>query len=79
MEFDHSKLAGRIKEKFGSQKKLAEYLSMRDSALSNRLNNVVPFGPEEIWTLCQPACLDIPPEEIAAYFFTPKVLKSRTA
>lgn len=79
MEFDYSKLLGRVIEKLGSQAKLAEYLGMGESALSNRMNNKVHFSPDEIWEICDPACLDIPGEEIHVYFFTPKVLNSRTA
>ena len=72
MPFDHSKLAGRIIEKFGSQKALAKFLDWSPSALSNRLTNKIPFGSDEITTLCAPDCLDIAPDEIGVYFFTPK-------
>lgn len=74
MEFDFNKLLGRIKEKLGSQTELAKRLGIGSSALSNRLNNIVRFTPEEIWKMCQPDCLDIPSEELHLYFFTPKVL-----
>lgn len=72
MPFDFSKLAGRITEKFGSQVALAEFIGWSPSALSNRLTNKIPFGTDEIVTLCAPDCLDIAPEEIVIYFFTKK-------
>lgn len=70
MVFDHSKLLGRITEKFGSQRALALQVEWSPSALSNRLNNKSHFDTDEITTLC--TCLDIEPEEIGVYFFTPK-------
>lgn len=72
MEFDHSKLLGRIKEKFGSQDALAEYMGWSPSALSNRVNNKIHFDTDEIIKLCDPSCLDIQAEDIGLYFFTPK-------
>lgn len=72
MQFDHSKLAGRIKEKFRTQARLAKALNWPPSKLSNRMNNKIPLSDDEIWTLCAPDCLDIAPEEITLYFFTPK-------
>lgn len=72
MPFDFSKLSGRIKEKFGTQKALADYKGWAESALSNRLNNKLPFGSDEIIELCAPDCLDINPADIPLYFFTPQ-------
>lgn len=70
MNFDHSKLLGRIIEKFGSQRALATHIGWTESKLSARLNNSVQFDAEEIVLLCSPEVLDIPEEEIVAYFFT---------
>ena len=70
MQFDHSKLLGRIIEKFGSQRALATAIGWTESKLSARLNNSVQFDTEEIIMLCAPDVLDIPSEEIPAYFFT---------
>lgn len=70
MNFDHSKLLGRITEKFGSQRALAAAIGWTESKLSARLNNTVQFDAEEIFILCAPDVLDIPCEEIVAYFFT---------
>ena len=68
MKFDHSKLNGRIVEKFGTQRALATAIGWTETKLSARLNNVVQFDAEEIYLLCD--ILDIPDEEIIAYFFT---------
>ena len=70
MNFDHSKLLGRIVEKFGSQRALATEIGWTESKLSARLNNSVHFDSEEIVLLCAHDVLDIPSEEIPAYFFT---------
>ena len=69
MNFDHSKLLGRITEVFGSQRALAAAIGWTESKLSARLNNTVQFDTEEIIMLCTPDVLDIPCEEIPAYFF----------
>jgi hypothetical protein len=71
MEFDFSKLRGRIKEKFGSEAKFADAMDLSTSGLSGRLNNNVPWRTEEIPRACE--LLDIPAADIALYFFTPKV------
>lgn len=70
MAFDHSKLLGRITEKFGSQAALADHVGWTPSALSNRINNKIHFDTDEIVMLCDH--LGIEPEEIGVYFFTPK-------
>lgn len=70
MKFNHDKLAGRIKEKFGSQAALAKFLGWPESKLSNRMRNKVHFDDEEIWTLCATDCLDIKGEEVHLYFFS---------
>lgn len=70
MQFDHSKLAGRIVEKFGSQKALCAHIGWTESKLSARMNNLVQFDAEEIVMLCSPDVLDISTEDIPTYFFT---------
>lgn len=74
MGFDFSKLKGRIAEKYKSRKALADFIGLTSTAMHNRLSGKVPFRPDEIMAMCAPECLDIPAEEIGAYFFTPKVL-----
>lgn len=74
--FDYSKLRGRIKERFGTEKIFAEKMGMSQQALSSRLNNKTEFADEEIYTGQQ--ILDFDVSEIGKYFFTPKVQKNRT-
>lgn len=68
VEFDFSKLQGRIVEKFGTRTAFATACGMADSVLSNRLNNKVYFDAPEIYQIC--TLLDIQPADIPAYFFT---------
>ena len=70
MVFDFSKLRGRIKEYFGSEKAFAKALGMSPGRLSARLNNIIHFDGEEIARAAQ--LLNISDEEIGAYFFKPK-------
>ena len=70
MEFNHSKLLGRITEKFGSQSAFARHIHWQDSKLSNKLNNKVHFTDADIYFICQPQNLDICEADIPAYFFT---------
>ena len=71
MEFDFSKLLGRIIEKFGTRTAFATAMGLADSALSNRLNGKTHFSADEIYLACQ--LLDIEAAEIPTYFFTPMV------
>lgn len=70
MVFDHSKLRGRITEKFGSQAAFAQHIDRGESWLSNRLCNKVSFTDEDIHLLGLPENLDIQDAEIPAYFFS---------
>ena len=70
MQFNYSKLLGRITEKFGSQRALALKIGWSESRLSARLNNTVQFDADEIMLLSAPDVLDISCEEIPIYFFT---------
>lgn len=73
MEFDFSKLRGRIIEKFGSVSGFAKAMLMSDASASYRMNNKTPWNGTEIYRAIQPDILDIEPNEIPVYFFTPKV------
>lgn len=73
MEFDYSKLRGKIKEIFGTQDCFASKLGMGRVSLSQRLNNTLEFSQCEIERAC--TLLEIAPEEISVYFFAPKVQK----
>lgn len=72
MPFDFSKLRGRIIEKFGTCERFGEAAGRSKSWVSSRLNNVVPWGADEIRDVCRADLLDIPADEIPVYFFTPK-------
>lgn len=73
MEFDYSKLRGRIKEVCGTQNCFALKLGMGRVSLSQRLNNTLQFSQREIERAC--TLLGITPEEIPNYFFVQKVQK----
>lgn len=71
MEFDYSKLRGRIKEVFGTQDNFADSLNMGRVSLSQRLTNKLEFSQSEIMKSCE--LLKFEPSEIPSYFFTYKV------
>lgn len=68
---DHSKLRGRIVEKYGSISAFSNDISISRTALENKLHNRTGISRNDIieWS----ALLDISPEEYGAYFFTEKV------
>lgn len=68
MNWDYSKLRGKIKEKCGSQDELAAKIGIGRVSLSKRLNNQLDFEQEEIFKACD--VLGIEYSEIPAYFFT---------
>lgn len=74
MEFDYSKLRGKIKEVCGTQDQFALKMKMGRVSLSQRLNNTLQFSQGEIERACN--LLGISPKEIPVYFFTAKVQKS---
>ena len=69
--FDYSKLSGRIKEKFGSQKAFAKALGVTDTTLSNKITGVFYFTQAEIKKSCQ--LLEVEPGKVTDYFCTEKV------
>ena len=71
MPIDYSKLIGRIIEKFGTRTAFAEAMGCKMEALSRRLSNKTKWQTDEYIKACE--LLDIQPEEIYAYFFTPKL------
>lgn len=75
LEFDYSKLLGRIKEKFGTQDNLAAKTTMSVTSLNYKLNNKLEWKQKEIVEVT--SLLDIAPEEIKDYFFTLKVEKTQ--
>lgn len=76
MEFDYSKLLGRIKEYGHTQDTLAKAIGITESTMSLKLNNKAPFKQVEIRMIAK--VLEITDSDIGAYFFAPKVQKNRT-
>lgn len=70
---DYSKLRGLIREKFHTEGAFAAALEMSAPALSYKLNGKDEWRGREIAQACD--LLNIQPEQIAEYFFTPKVAK----
>ena len=71
MNFDYSELSGRITAKYKTKKRYAQAADMPASSLSMKLNGKTPWTSTEIYTAQQ--LLEIPPDKLARYFFTPKV------
>ncbi len=71
IEFDFSKLRGRIKEIYGTQTAFSTAMLMNEATLSNKLNNNVEFSSKEIIKACLLLCIEF--EEIKSYFFNFKV------
>lgn len=71
MEFDYSKLKGRIIEKFGSQNGFADALGVAFTVVSAKLTGLRAITKNDIigWS----NLLEIPVEEIGVYFFKLKV------
>lgn len=78
IEFDFSKVRGRIKERLGNEAKFAEKIGISNASLSAKFNNKTDFTATEIIKACDEDVLDIPLHEIGANFFTKKLeLNSR--
>ena len=71
--FDYRKLRGRIIEKYGTYAAFAADTGQKKSSLSTKLHNKARILPEEMIAWSAPDKLDIPPEDIHAYFLTPEV------
>lgn len=69
--FDYSKLAGKIKEQFGSQKEFAGALGISETTLSCKMNNIYYFTQAEIKSASK--LLKLEPGTVSEYFFTLKV------
>lgn len=75
--YDYRKLRGRIREKFGTQAEFSRAVGLSEVSVSNKLNNVVDWGQEEMEIAI--SILNIPHSDIHNYFFTHKVEKNSTA
>lgn len=71
VEYDYSKLRGRIKEIFCTQGAFASAIGLSDVSVSNKLNNIADWRQEEMEKSIEQ--LKIPLSEIHIYFFTKKV------
>ena len=71
MQFDYSKLLGRIKECGFTQQSLAKRIGIAKSSMCLKLNNKANFINPEVLLICE--ALKISINEIGTYFFTPKV------
>ncbi len=76
MVYDYSKLKGRIKEKFNTQKSFADAMHISSQTISYKVNNNVEWTQAEIDKAI--TLLDIPAEEIHVYFFAKKVENNST-
>ena len=72
MAYNTDKLKARIIEKYGTQKAFANALKIQESTLCRYLNGRDMRGSTLIKVV---RALEIPDEEIDAYFFTPRVTK----
>lgn len=69
--FDYSKLRGKIREVFHTERDFAKELGLSKTSLSAKLNGRVEFTQTEIAKAT--SLLGIPPENIAEIFFAAKV------
>lgn len=71
IEFDYSKLRGRIVEKFGSIEAFSNEVSISNVSVSKKLNNKVPLSKADIieWS----DLLEIPLEDYGAFYFVKKL------
>ncbi len=67
-KYNYSKLLGRIRERDLTQEQLAKAIGKNKSTISAKVNNQFSFTQEEMDAICK--VLDIPSDEIGAYFFT---------
>lgn len=64
----YAKLKGRIIEKFGSQKRFAEYIGLSQTSLSRKMNCETGFSQEDIIKWAK--ILEIDRSDYGTYFFT---------
>ena len=69
MNYDYSKLRGRIREICGSEKEFSKQINLSNVSLSYKLNGKREWTQNEINKVL--SVLKIPKEELADYFFCP--------
>ena len=67
MDFNYSKLLGRMKEFGFTQEMISSKIDINKGTLSAKLNNKTAFTATEIADICR--LLDISKHEIGEYFF----------
>lgn len=67
---DYSKLRGRIVEKYGTLTEFSKHIKISRVALNGKLHDQIKISRDDIleWS----KLLDIPQDELGAYFFTEK-------
>ena len=73
--YDYRKLRGRIKEKFGTQSEFSKKLGLSEVSVSNKLNNIVDWGQEEMENAI--SILEIPNTDIMHIFLHMKLRKTQ--
>ena len=71
LQFDYSKLLGRIKEYGYTQEDVAKAIGINKGTLNAKLNNKNSFTINESANICR--LLDISKHEIGAFFYAEKV------
>lgn len=71
LQYDYSKLLGRMREKGYTQEKLARSIGISECSVNFSLNNKRNFRQDEIIKIT--GALDIPNEKIEEYFFAYKL------
>lgn len=70
MDYDYSKLLGKIKEVYGTQAAFAEAMNMGNTSLNFKLNNKSEWSQDEMEKAME--LLRIPRMSVRTYFFTHK-------
>jgi hypothetical protein len=76
MDFDYSRLRGKIREIFGTQGRFSAATGLKCTSLSQKLNNRAQFSQQEINRCCD--ALSIDRRDIPDYFFSEKCSERRT-
>lgn len=69
--FDYSKLRGKIREVYGSERAFAEHVGISSVSLSSKLNGKTRFSQDDIRNYAY--ALNIIGDDIGSYFFTEKL------
>ena len=66
-EYNYGKLLGRMRERGETQESLAKKVGISATSMNLSVNNKRDFRQDEMLKVCEE--LEIPPQEIGAYFF----------